>query len=436
MIRELSAYSFSVIKETHLDKMMVKGGFPLRGKVKISGAKNAALPILASSLLSIGETRFLNVPKMGDISTIKKLLVWLGGRVEESCDKTVIAFERIERQDAPYEMVKTMRASILVLGPLLARCGEASVSLPGGCAIGARPVNLTLAALEKMGTEVKIEQGYIKAKVARLKGAKIVFDTPTVTGTENVMMAATLAEGTTVLENAACEPEISDLAHSLLLRGASIHGAGTETITIEGVRSLRGGEYTIMPDRIEAGTFMIAGAITGGEVYIQNGVSEHLKAVQFKLQEAGVEIEEDAGGLIVKGNSGIRPVDVITAPYPGFPTDLQAQMVALMTVAGGFSIITENIFENRFNHIAELKRMGADIKISGNQVVIRGIPRLNGAQVMASDLRASASLVLAGLAAEGETEISRIYHLDRGYEKMEEKLIPLGAQISRLKGNS
>lgn len=415
--------------------MIILGGFPLRGTVRISGAKNAALPILASSLLSGGENAFSNVPKMGDISTIKKLLVWLGGSVDEAVDKTVISFEKIERQDAPYEMVKTMRASILVLGPLLARCGEASVSLPGGCAIGARPVNLTLAALEKMGTEVKIEQGYIKAKVSRLKGAKIVFDTPTVTGTENIMMAATLADGTTILENAACEPEITDLAASLSLRGAAIHGAGTETITIHGVQSLHGGNYTIMPDRIETGTFMIAGAMTGGELFIQNGVSEHLKAVQFKLQEAGVEIEEETGGLRVKSKKEIRPVDVKTAPYPGFPTDLQAQMVALMSVAGGFSIVTENIFENRFNHVAELKRMGADIKISGNQVVIRGIPRLNGAQVMASDLRASASLVLAGLAAEGETEISRIYHLDRGYEKMEEKLLPLGAQVKRVKGS-
>lgn len=413
---------------------MIVGGIPLKGEVTISGAKNSALPILASSLLSEGENIFSNVPRMGDIATIKKLLTWLGGRIEEKEGRTVVEFRKIERQDAPYEMVKTMRASILVLGPLLARCGEASVSLPGGCAIGARPVNLTLSALEKMGTEVRIEQGYIKAKVAGLKGAKIVFDTPTVTGTENIMMAATLAEGTTILENAACEPEISDLAAYLTLRGASIHGAGSETITIQGVQKLHGGEYSIMPDRIEAGTFLMAGAITGGDLFIRKGVSDHLKAVQFKLQEAGVEIDEEREGIRVRNRKGIRPVDVKTAPYPGFPTDLQAQMVALMSIAEGFSIITENIFENRFNHVAELKRMGADIKISGNQVVVRGIPRLNGAPVMASDLRASASLILAALSAEGETEVSRIYHLDRGYEKMEEKLIPLGAQIKRVKG--
>ncbi|MFI5303821.1 MAG: UDP-N-acetylglucosamine 1-carboxyvinyltransferase [Nitrospiria bacterium] len=419
-----------------MDKMVINGGIPLKGEVSISGAKNAALPILASSLLSGEQSVLYNVPKMSDIATIKKLLIWLGGKIEEIDRKTIIEFSKINRQDAPYEMVKTMRASILVLGPLLARCGEASVSLPGGCAIGARPVNLTLSALEKMGTEVKIEQGYIKAKVGRLKGAKIVFDTPTVTGTENIMMAATLAEGTTILENAACEPEIADLAAFLNLRGASIQGAGSETITIHGVRSLHGGTHTIMPDRIETGTFMMAGAITGGDLFIRNGVSGHLKAVQFKLQEAGIEFEDEKNGIKVRSKTGLRPVDVKTAPYPGFPTDLQAQMMALMTVAEGFSIITENIFENRFNHVAELKRMGADIKINGNQAVIRGIPRLNGAPVMASDLRASASLVLAGLAAEGETEISRIYHLDRGYEKMEEKLLPLGAMIKRVKGTT
>jgi UDP-N-acetylglucosamine 1-carboxyvinyltransferase len=416
--------------------MRIAGGVPLKGEVLISGAKNAALPILAASLLSEGENELLNVPKMGDIATIKKLLAWLGGKIEEGSGKTALSFDKIERVDAPYEMVKTMRASILVLGPLLARCGEATVSLPGGCAIGARPVNLTLSALERMGTEIGIEQGYIKARVRRLEGAKIVFDTPTVTGTENLMMAATLAKGTTVLENAACEPEISDLASYLIQRGASIQGAGTETITIEGVRALKGGSYTIMPDRIETGTFLMAGAITGGDLFIRHGKLEHLQAVQFKLLEAGIGIREEAGGIRVIPGNGIRAVDVKTAPYPGFPTDLQAQMVALMSVASGFSIVTENIFENRFNHVAELNRMGADIRINGNQVVIRGIARLSGAQVMASDLRASASLVLAGLAADGETEISRIYHLDRGYEKMEEKLMPLGARVRRVTGRS
>jgi UDP-N-acetylglucosamine 1-carboxyvinyltransferase len=332
-------------------------------------------------------------------------------------------------------MVKTMRASILVLGPLLARCGEARVSLPGGCAIGARPVNLTLSALERMGAEVKIVQGYIQAKVKKLKGAKIVFDTPTVTGTENVMMAATLAEGTTLLENAACEPEITDLARCLSLAGASIQGAGTETITIQGVRELLGVDYSVMPDRIEAGTFMIAGAMTGGDIFIRKGESRDLKAVTYKLQEAGVEIEEEKEGLRVKAKKRIQAVDVKTAPYPGFPTDLQAQMAALMTIAKGFSIVTETIFENRFNHVAELVRMGADIRINGNQEVIRGVSRLSGAQVMASDLRGSASLVLAGLAAEGETQVSRIYHLDRGYEKMEEKLSRLGAKMMRTRGS-
>ncbi|MHB8481605.1 MAG: UDP-N-acetylglucosamine 1-carboxyvinyltransferase [Nitrospiria bacterium] len=414
-----------------MDKMVITGGVPLKGEITVSGAKNAALPILASTLLGEGVNVLSNIPRMGDISTIRKLLVWLGARMEERNNQYSIEFKKIEHQDAPYEMVKTMRASILVLGPLLARCGEASVSLPGGCAIGARPINLTLSALEKMGTEVKIEQGYIKAKVKKLKGAKIVFDAPTVTGTENIMMAATRAEGTTILENAACEPEIVDLANFLSLRGASIHGAGSETITIHGVRNLHGAKYAIMPDRIEAGTFMVASAMTGGDIYIRKGISRDLKAVQIKLQEAGVQIDEDQGGIRVRARNGIESVDVKTTPYPGFPTDLQAQMMALMTIARGFSIITETIFENRFNHVAELKRMGADLRITGNQVVVRGLSRLSGAQVMASDLRASASLILAGLAAEGETSVSRIYHLDRGYEKMEEKLIPLGAKMMR-----
>ncbi|MBI1818708.1 MAG: UDP-N-acetylglucosamine 1-carboxyvinyltransferase, partial [Nitrospirae bacterium] len=301
-------------------------------------------------------------------------------------------------------------------------------------AIGARPVNLTLSALARMGAEVKTVQGYIQAKVKKLKGAKIVFDTPTVTGTENVMMAATLAEGTTLLENAACEPEITDLARCLSLAGASIQGAGTETMTIQGVRELHGVDYSVMPDRIEAGTFMIAGAITGGDIFIRKGKSRDLKAVTYKLQEAGVEIEEEKEGLCVKAKKGIQSVDVKTAPFPGFPTDLQAQMAALMTLARGFSIVTETIFENRFNHVAELVRMGADIRINGNQEVIRGVSRLSGAQVMASDLRGSASLVLAGLAAEGETQVSRIYHLDRGYEKMEEKFSRLGAKMMRTRG--
>lgn len=418
-----------------MDKMVITGGVPLSGEVTISGAKNAALPILASTLLYRGTSVFSNIPKMGDIATIKKLLVWLGASIEERGDQTAVEFKKINRQDAPYEMVKTMRASILVLGPLLARCGEARVSLPGGCAIGARPVNLTLSALERMGAEVKIVQGYIQAKVKKLKGAKIVFDTPTVTGTENVMMAATLAEGTTLLENAACEPEITDLARCLSLAGASIQGAGTETITIQGVRELLGVDYSVMPDRIEAGTFMIAGAMTGGDIFIRKGESRDLKAVTYKLQEAGVEIEEEKEGLRVKAKKRIQAVDVKTAPYPGFPTDLQAQMAALMTIAKGFSIVTETIFENRFNHVAELVRMGADIRINGNQEVIRGVSRLSGAQVMASDLRGSASLVLAGLAAEGETQVSRIYHLDRGYEKMEEKLSRLGAKMMRTRGS-
>jgi UDP-N-acetylglucosamine 1-carboxyvinyltransferase len=418
-----------------MDKLVITGGVPLSGEVTVSGAKNAALPILASTLLYRGTNIFSNIPKMGDIATIKKLLVWLGASIEERGDQTAVEFKKINRQDAPYEMVKTMRASILVLGPLLARCGEARVSLPGGCAIGARPVNLTLSALERMGAEVKIVQGYIQAKVKKLKGAKIVFDTPTVTGTENVMMAATLAEGTTLLENAACEPEITDLARCLSLSGASIQGAGTETITIQGVRELHGVDYSVMPDRIEAGTFMIAGAMTGGDIFIRKGEGRDLKAVTYKLQEAGVEIEEEKEGLRVKAKKRIQAVDVKTAPYPGFPTDLQAQIAALMTIAKGFSIVTETIFENRFNHVAELVRMGADIRINGNQEVIRGVSRLSGAQVMASDLRGSASLVLAGLAAEGETQVSRIYHLDRGYEKMEEKLSRLGAKMMRTRGS-
>ncbi|HXN05556.1 MAG TPA: UDP-N-acetylglucosamine 1-carboxyvinyltransferase [Nitrospiria bacterium] len=416
-----------------MDKMIISGGVPLQGEVTVSGAKNAALPILASTLLGSGVNQISNVPKVADIRTIRKLLQWLGGKITDQDGDIQVEFNRIERSEAPYDMVKTMRASILVLGPLLARVGEAIVSLPGGCAIGARPVNLTLSALEKMGTEVRIEQGYIKARAKKLKGARIYFDMPTVTGTENIMMAATLAEGTTVIENAACEPEISDLARFLTLRGASIHGAGTETITIHGVPSLGCSSYTVMPDRIEAGTFIMAGAITGGDLFVRRAVPWDLKAVLIKLGEAGVVLEEDAAGVRVRSGGEIRPVDVKTSPYPGFPTDLQAQMMSLMAVSKGVSIVTETIFENRFNHVAELRRMGADIQIHGNQAVVRGAGCLSGAPVMASDLRASASLVLAGLAAEGETEISRIYHLDRGYERMEEKLRPLGARIQRNK---
>ena len=416
-----------------MDTIIIQGGRPLKGEVAVSGAKNAALPILASTLLSAGENRIFNLPKVKDVATIKQLLIHLGARVDEEAGVMSVRMENLKHSEASYELVKTMRASVLVLGPLAARFGEVQVSLPGGCAIGARPINLHLMGLEKMGAQVKIEHGYVTVKTSRLKGAKIYLDLPTVTGTENLMMAATLADGTTVIENAAREPEVVDLASFLIKRGARIHGAGTDIVTIDGVDRLDSGDHTVMPDRIEAGTYLVATAMTGGEVMVKDCSPHHLDALLSKLQEAGVECVSYPNGIRILSSRGIRSVDVKTSPYPGFPTDMQAQMMALMSVSEGLSVITETVFENRFTHVAELRRMGADIKIEANSAIIKGVRRLSGAPVMASDLRASACLVLAGLAAEGETTISRVYHLDRGYERMEEKFFALGAQIRRMK---
>ncbi|HIE64923.1 MAG: UDP-N-acetylglucosamine 1-carboxyvinyltransferase [Nitrospira sp.] len=417
-----------------MDKIIIQGGKPLIGELEVSGAKNAALPILAATLLSGDEHLLKGVPGVVDVSTIQRLLRKMGAQIEEQDGVLSVRIQKIENCEAPYQWVKTMRAAILVLGPLLARGGEAHVSLPGGCAIGARPIQLHLSALEKMGAEVKIEHGIIHAKSSRLKGANIYFDISTVTGTENIMMAATLAEGTTVLENSACEPEIIDLAHFLIACGAKISGAGTDRITIEGVESLTGASYRIMPDRIEAGTFMIAAAITKGDLAIRFCRPETLVSVIDKLRTAGAIVTEEGEMLRVKGGE-IHAVDIKTLPYPGLPTDMQAQFMALMSLSDGLSVITETIFEQRFNHVAELRRMGAEIRLEGNHAVIRGVKSLSGAPVMASDLRASASLVLAGLVAQGETEILRIYHLDRGYHRIEEKLSKVGASIRRVKGS-
>lgn len=416
-----------------MDKIIIHGGNRLSGAVEISGSKNAALPILSAAILTDGWNAFYNVPKLKDIATIKSLLVHIGADIEEDGNAFNIRVGKPKNLEAPYELVKTMRASSLVLGPLLARFKEARVSLPGGCAIGARPMNLHLAALEKMGADITIESGYINAKANRLKGAKICFNISTVTGTENIMMAAALADGKTVLENAACEPEVCELADVLNKMGARIKGAGTDCIIIEGVDSLKPVTHTVMPDRIEAGTFMVAAGMTKGDVLIRNCPLQDLDSLTLKLKEAGVEVRPENSGARVIGNSHLKSVDVNTLPYPGFPTDMQAQFMAMMSIAGGLSVITENVFENRFMHVSELRRMGADIRIDGRNAIVKGVPFLSGAPVMATDLRASASLVLAGLAAEGITEVSRVYHLDRGYEKIEEKLSRLGANIKRVK---
>jgi UDP-N-acetylglucosamine 1-carboxyvinyltransferase len=415
-----------------VDKIVIGGKKKLRGEISISGSKNAALPIIVSSLLTEGWNTIYNIPDLMDVRTIKRLLVGLGAKIEEG-ETLRINAGTISNCEASYDLVKTMRASILVLGPLVARMGRASVSLPGGCAIGARPVNLHLKALQALGAEIELRDGYVIAKASRLKGAKIYFDISTVTGTENIMMAATLAKGTTVLGNAAREPEIINLAAVLNDMGAKITGAGTDVITIEGVESLHPVEARVIPDRVEAGTYMIAAGITGGDVTIRGCDPRHLDVPIEKLKEAGVKIIPLEEGLRVVGSRDIRSVDFKTLPYPGFPTDLQAQMMAYMSVAKGISVITESVFENRFMHVNELIRMGADIVIEGNSAIIKGVKKLHGAPVMATDLRASASLVLAGLASEGKTELSRVYHIDRGYERIEEKLSSLGADIRRLR---
>jgi UDP-N-acetylglucosamine 1-carboxyvinyltransferase len=417
-----------------MDKLRIKGGSRLEGRVRISGAKNSALPAMAASLLTADEVTLDNIPLVNDIFTTRRLLRELGVAVEFEGDHSVrLRAEKILSHEAPYDLVKTMRASVLVLGPLLARTGRARVSLPGGCAIGARPINLHIKGLEKLGATVRTEHGYVEANADRLKGAEIVFDKITVTGTENLMMAAALAEGRTVLQNAACEPEIVDLAEMLKDMGARIQGAGTPTMTIHGVPELHGTSHRIIPDRIEAGTFLVAGAVTHGELELIDSNPGHLTGVIEKLRESGVNIETGAGRMKIQGNGNLKSADVVTTEYPGFATDMQAQYMALMTQASGTAVITENIFENRFMHASELMRMGANIRIDGSRAIVTGKTRLTGATVIASDLRASASLVLAALVAEGYTLIDRVYHLDRGYEKIEEKLQAVGAQIERLK---
>jgi len=419
-----------------MDKLIVTGGNPLRGEIKISGAKNAALPVLVASLLTNETVSIANVPHLQDITTTMELLGRMGVRLVVG-DKMVIEADSSQNTSvhAPYELVKTMRASILVLGPLLARFGEAEVSLPGGCAIGSRPVNLHIKGLQAMGAEINLDGGYIHARAKRLKGARIFMDLVSVTGTENIMMAATLADGTTIIENAAREPEVADLAKCLNAMGAKITGAGTDEIAVEGVERLHGAVHEVIPDRIETGTYLVAGAMTGGTVRLRNARPELLQSVLDKLREAGAVIETGPNWVSLD-MQGRRPkaVSLRTAPYPAFPTDMQAQFIAMNAVAEGSGTVTETIFENRFMHVYELQRMGADIEMEGNTAIVRGVERLKGAPVMATDLRASASLALAALMAEGETVVDRIYHIDRGYECIEEKLAQLGARIRRVPG--
>ena len=415
-----------------MESMIIEGEQRLAGSVRIGGAKNAALPILAATLLGNGSCTLSNVPRVVDVFTMSKLLAHLGARVESNGDLTTVSVDEISSCRAPYELVKTMRASVLVLGPLLARHGEAFVALPGGCAIGARPINLHLTALELMGAEITIEHGNVHARVlGRLRGAQIYFDVSTVTGTENIMMAACLADGTTVIENAAREPEVADLAQFLITRGARISGAGTDMITIQGVPALHGADHEIIPDRIETATYLVAGAITKGDVTVERCRPDHSDALLAKLREAGAELMIEKETIRIRAPERLGCVNVKTLPYPGFPTDIQAQMMALMAVAQGSSMITETVFESRFMHVLELQRMGAEIRIDGNHAVVTGVERLSGAPVMASDLRASACLILAGLAAEGETRVGRVYHLDRGYEQLDQKLAGLGARVRR-----
>ncbi|THJ16168.1 MAG: UDP-N-acetylglucosamine 1-carboxyvinyltransferase [Nitrospira sp. CG24B] len=416
-----------------MDEILIRGGKRLAGDVRISGAKNSALPILASTILGGGECVITNLPRVVDVLTMGKLLGILGAKVSHEGNRAVIQVDAIESTEAPYDLVKTMRASVLVLGPLVARWGEAKVSLPGGCAIGSRPVNLHLAGLAKLGADISIEHGYITARAKRLRGERIYCDTPTVTGTENLMMAATLAEGVTTLENAAKEPEIVDLAEFLVKRGARIRGAGTDEIVIEGVRELHSGDHDVIPDRIEAGTYLAAAAVTQGDVTATHCRPGHLEAVLMKLREAGADVQEGNDYVRLTMPDTLRGTDMRTLPFPGFPTDMQAQMVALLSLAEGTSVVTETVFESRFMHVEELRRMGANIRVEGNRLVVTGRKQLTGAPVMASDLRASAGLIVAGLAAEGVTQVQRVYHLDRGYERIEEKLGALGAEVQRQK---
>lgn len=424
-----------------MDKLLITGGKPLAGEIAISGAKNAALPLLCAALLTKEPVTFTNVPDLNDIGTMLKLLAQMGVKVsrekvgagETAVSSVTLDASGLNNPVAPYEMVKTMRASILVLGPLVARTGEARVSLPGGCAIGARPVDQHIKGLTAMGAEVSVEQGYVHARVSRLKGARLFTDMVTVTGTENLMMAACLADGETVIENAAREPEVVDLANCLVAMGARISGAGSDVIRIQGVDSLHGATHRIMPDRIETGTYLCAAAATGGEVRLTRTSSAYLDAVIDKLMDSGCEISTEREAIRLKAPQRLTAVSIRTAPYPAFPTDMQAQFMAINCVANGTAVMRETIFENRFMHAVELIRLGADIKIDGNTAFVTGRPKLDGAAVMATDLRASASLVIAGLVAQGETLIERIYHLDRGYEGLENKLVALGADVRRVK---
>jgi UDP-N-acetylglucosamine 1-carboxyvinyltransferase len=417
-----------------MDKLQITGGVRLDGEIRVSGAKNATLPVLAAALLADGPVNIGNVPHLHDVTTMIELLARMGVTVTvDERMRIEVDPSSIKECFAPYELVKTMRASILVLGPLVARYGRADVSLPGGCAIGARPVNIHVAGLQAMGADIHIEGGYIRARADRLHGAHLVLDTVTVTGTENLMMAAALAEGETVIENAAREPEVVDVANFLIAMGARIQGAGSDKIVIQGVKSLKGTDYEVLPDRIEAGTYLVAAAITGGRIRLKNARPDHLDAVLAKLAEAGAKVGSGTDWVeIDMGGQRPRSVDVRTAPYPAFPTDMQAQFAALDTVANGVGTVVETIFENRFMHMLEMRRMGAEIRLEGNTAIIHGVSELTAAPVMATDLRASASLVLAGLVAKGRTDIERIYHIDRGYEAIEEKLAQVGAQIRRV----
>ena len=434
--RDLPHLVFPRQHEPHMDKLLIAGGQCLSGEVRISGAKNAALPILAGTLLTAAPVTLSNVPRLRDITTTMALLDRMGVRLAREADGRIcVDAGTLTSLAAPYELVKTMRASILVLGPLLARFGEADVSLPGGCAIGARPVNLHIEGLRAMGAEIGVEGGYIRARAGRLQGARLIMEMVSVTGTENLMMAAVLAEGETLIENAAREPEVVDLAKFLNTLGARVEGAGTDTLRIQGVERLAGAEYRVMPDRIETGTYLVAAAITGGRVRVLDTCPEYLDSVLKKLREAGAQIETGEDWIeLDMGGRRPQAVDVHTAPHPAFPTDMQAQFCALNAVADGVGAVTETIFENRFMHVLELQRMGADIRLEGNVAVCHGVDRLTAAPVMATDLRASAGLVLAGLVAEGETLVDRIYHIDRGYEQIEHKLAALGADIRRIKG--
>ncbi|MFY9175193.1 MAG: UDP-N-acetylglucosamine 1-carboxyvinyltransferase [Peptococcia bacterium] len=414
-----------------MERIIVEGGTSLKGKIQVSGAKNAVLPIIVASLLSEGQCLIHEAPHLADVKTICDVLGDLGAKIKIDGHTLDLDCSDIRKIEAPYDYVRKMRASVLVMGPLLGRLGKAKVPMPGGCAIGTRPIDLHLKGFEAMGVRFDIEHGCITGEAPKLTGARIYLDYPSVGATENIMMAASLAEGNTVIENAAEEPEIVDLANFINSMGGKIRGAGTKVIKIEGVKTLGSTNHTVIPDRIEAGSYMVAAAITGGELLLENVIVDHLKPLIAKLEEAGVEIEEEGTGLRVKASGPIRAVDVKTLPYPGFPTDMQAQFMALMTVAQGTSVITETVFENRFMHAEELRRMGADIKTDGRSAVVEGVAKLTGAPVKASDLRAGAALILAGLVAEGETEITNVYHIDRGYDRIVDKLVAVGAKIRR-----